>query len=191
MVNTISILRKQSRQCPTISKLSDTHRFKDSIVTTIIGPRHKPRSSHQPCTHIAHHIPIEIRHHHHIKLLGLGHQLKHNQSRWRVNNSDLETFANITCIKVYLSPAWWCCPQSCCQMWCLGNQRQLLCNTAGTNHHQVSCRSRKATVNIYSTKKLIIWCKTQVGRQLWTHMMLALCTAVTLRRPFSLASRKA
>lgn len=57
-------------------KLPNTHCFKDSIVTAIISPRHEARPSHQACTHVAYYIPVQIGHHHHIKLLGLGHQLQ-------------------------------------------------------------------------------------------------------------------
>lgn len=42
----------------------------------IISPRHEARPSHQACTHVAHHVPIQIGHHHHIKLLGISNQLK-------------------------------------------------------------------------------------------------------------------
>lgn len=68
--------KKQRGQCPTNHELPNTHRFKDSIGMAIISPGHEARPSHQACTHVAHHVPIQIGHHHHIKLLGLGHQLK-------------------------------------------------------------------------------------------------------------------
>lgn len=179
--------------CCTNHKLSSTHRFKDSVGMTIIGPGDKARPSHKACAHIAHHVPIQIRHHHHIKLLRLGHQLKYHMKA-EVGSSNISK-KSLDASRCYqLSPAWWCCPQSCCQMWCLGNQRPLLCNTAGTSHHQASCWSGK--FNTSSTKKVL--CKTQEARPIsgyiWsriTYMMLALWTAVTLRRPFSLANRKA
>lgn len=57
-------------------KLPNTHRFKYSIITAIISPGNEAGTSHQTCTHVAHHVPIQIGHHHHIELLGLGHQLK-------------------------------------------------------------------------------------------------------------------
>lgn len=76
MTHTFSILQISER---TVSykpiQASNTHRFKDSIVTTIIGPRHEARSSHQPRAHVAHHIPVQIGHDHHIKLLWFGHEL--------------------------------------------------------------------------------------------------------------------
>ncbi|PWA30906.1 hypothetical protein CCH79_00010755, partial [Gambusia affinis] len=53
-----------------------TYRFKHGIVPTIISARHKPRPSHQAGAHVADNVPIQIRHHHHIKLLGFGHKLE-------------------------------------------------------------------------------------------------------------------
>lgn len=55
---------------------TNTHRFKNSVVSTIVGPGHKARPSHQACTHVADYVAVQIGHHHHIKLLRLGHQLK-------------------------------------------------------------------------------------------------------------------
>lgn len=60
-----------------------THRFKHSIVTAKIGTGHQARPSHQASTHVAHHVPVQIGHHHYIKLLWFGHQLKYTH---RVNN---------------------------------------------------------------------------------------------------------
>lgn len=56
--------------------LTNTHRFKDSVVTAVVCPGHKAGPTYQACTHVAHHVPVQIGHHHHIELLGLGHQLK-------------------------------------------------------------------------------------------------------------------
>lgn len=53
-----------------------TNRFKHSVVSPVVGTRHQTGSTHQPRTHIADHIPIEVRHHHDIKLVGLGNKLK-------------------------------------------------------------------------------------------------------------------
>lgn len=55
---------------------SMTYRFKHGIVPTIISARHKARPSHQAGAHVADNVPIQIRHHHHVKLLGFGHKLE-------------------------------------------------------------------------------------------------------------------
>lgn len=52
------------------------YRFKDSIGLTIIGSRYQTGAPHQTCTHVAYNVPVQIRHHHHIKLLRFGHQLR-------------------------------------------------------------------------------------------------------------------
>lgn len=55
--------------------LLTTHSFKDGIVVAVIGTRNEAGPSHQACTHVAHHVAIQVGHHHHIKLLRLRHQL--------------------------------------------------------------------------------------------------------------------
>lgn len=62
-------------------KLPNTYCFKDSIVTAIIGPGNKARPSHKARTNVAHHVPVQVGHHHHIKLLGFRHQLKSHTRR--------------------------------------------------------------------------------------------------------------
>lgn len=42
---------------------------------SVIGARNEAGPSHQARTHVAHHVAVQVRHHHHIKLLRLGHQL--------------------------------------------------------------------------------------------------------------------
>lgn len=52
------------------------YRFKDGVVPAIVGPGHQTRSSHQTSTHVAHHVPVQVGHHHHVELVRLGHQLQ-------------------------------------------------------------------------------------------------------------------
>lgn len=70
------IVRSNTNAQESLSLLTNTHCFKDGVVAAIISPGHEARPSHQACTHVAYDIPVQIGHHHHIKLLGLGHQLK-------------------------------------------------------------------------------------------------------------------
>ena len=51
------------------------YRFKDCIVPAVVGPRHQAGAADQPGAHVAHHVAIQVWHHHHIKLLRVGHQL--------------------------------------------------------------------------------------------------------------------
>lgn len=55
--------------------LLTTHSFKDGIVLAVIGTRNEAGPSHQACTHVAHHVAVQVGHHHHVKLLRLRHQL--------------------------------------------------------------------------------------------------------------------
>lgn len=55
--------------------LLTTHSFKDGVVVPVIGARNEARPSHQACTHVAHHVAIQVWHHHHVKLLRLRHKL--------------------------------------------------------------------------------------------------------------------
>lgn len=73
--------RHESRIFLSSKNRGDTDRFKDSVGMAIISPRDKARPSHQACTHVAHHVSIQIGHHHHVELLGLGHQLKTQTNR--------------------------------------------------------------------------------------------------------------
>lgn len=55
--------------------LLTTHSFKDGIGVAVIGARNEAGPSHQACTHVAHHVAVQVGHHHHVKLLWLRHQL--------------------------------------------------------------------------------------------------------------------
>lgn len=41
----------------------------------VIGTGNEAGPSHQARTHVAHHVAVQVGHHHHVKLLRLGHQL--------------------------------------------------------------------------------------------------------------------
>lgn len=53
------------------------HCFKHGVVAAVVGAGHQSGSSHQAGTHVAHHVPVQVGHHHDVKLLGFGHQLEH------------------------------------------------------------------------------------------------------------------
>lgn len=55
--------------------LPTTHSFKHGVGVAVIGARNEAGPSHQTCTHVAHHVSVQVRHHHHVKLLRLRHQL--------------------------------------------------------------------------------------------------------------------
>lgn len=55
--------------------LLNTHSFKDGVGMAVIGTGNEAGPSHQARTHVAHHVAVQVGHHHHVKLLRLGHQL--------------------------------------------------------------------------------------------------------------------
>lgn len=55
--------------------MKHTYSFKDGIVLSYILPWYNARSTHQSASNVTDDVTIEIRHHHHIKLLGFGYQL--------------------------------------------------------------------------------------------------------------------
>lgn len=127
-----------------------TNRFKHSVVSPVVGTRHQTGSAHQAGTHIANHISVEVRHHHDIKLEGLGNKLKRAISTEFVCFQFWQHTAMFYSLPISLViqynkhfyesiPAWWCYQQSCYQTECRGNQRPHPCSTAKTAHPPASC----------------------------------------------------
>jgi len=50
--------------------------FKNGHILAVAFPRNHSGTAHQPCCQVVHNVAIEIWHHHHIKLVWVGHQLK-------------------------------------------------------------------------------------------------------------------
>ncbi len=49
--------------------------FKEDVLMSDIPAGTDTSSTHQASTDVAHYVAIEVGHHHHIKLVGIGHQL--------------------------------------------------------------------------------------------------------------------
>ena len=50
--------------------------FKNGHVLAVAFPRNHSGTAHQPCGQVVHNVAVEIWHHHHVKLVWVGHQLK-------------------------------------------------------------------------------------------------------------------
>ena len=53
-----------------------TYLFKDSYVGAEALSGHDPGTAHQPGGQVVNNVTVQVGHHHHIKLMRVGHQLK-------------------------------------------------------------------------------------------------------------------
>ena len=118
-----------SSRCSTLIPLF-TYGLKDGAVVAVGLAGHNARASHQSHRQIGHNVAIQIRQHHHVKLLRLRHQLEINIHIWKIGNFVGEGLVEL--------PACNSCPQSLFRIWSMDTIRIFLCTTWGTDRRPIS-----------------------------------------------------